>query len=182
MKAYIRDLSNINPDFSGCSVNLSEEELTGDFDMVVEDVSTLPKCDPLLWSIENGSIKFYTSQLEQLKSGKWEKAKNLRTIKYDENLETPEGLWQVDAESRSSISSALLTLNEDSNTISWLDSDNNLVTLSKVQLNSILVEHALRKNTIFNAFMNIKSDIDDCTTIDSINDLDVESLLNTYIA
>ena len=66
-KAYIKILSKIDPNLSGCAANISETPLPGEWDLIVEDIETLPKSDPLFWEIVDSKIVVNDSEYNEFK-------------------------------------------------------------------------------------------------------------------
>lgn len=126
------------------------------------------------------SLQDVVIPLDTVKAIKWDEVKTLRSTRNDEDITTSEGTWQVDTLSIANINSGIMTLTDNLDTISWLDTNNNLIEINKEQLNNILIDHATRKISIFNASLNVKADIDACTAIEEVNALGVASLLSTY--
>lgn len=159
-------------DYTNHVNNLQEGELAS---------PTLPDGVPLKFiKVESGAVVVKDTYIDNLKSTKWNEVKVLRTSRNDEDITTTEGTWQVDNESLKSIEFGLINLTDDLDTVSWRDINNIGVEITKVQLNSILESYATRRSSIFNASINVKADIDACTTVEEVNALDVESLLSTY--
>ena len=159
-------------DYTNHANNLQEGELAS---------PTLPDGVPLKFiKVESGAVVVKDTYIDNLKSTKWNEVKTLRSSRNDEDITTTEGTWQVDTVSIANINSGIMTLTDNLDTISWLDTNNNLIEITKEQLNNILIDHAIRKVSIFNASINVKADIDACTTVEEVNALDVESLLSTY--
>lgn len=111
----------------------------------------------------------------------WDSVKTKRYNKYYDNITTTKGTWQVDMESLESIRSAIDLLTSEIDTMGWKDVDNNIVELTKTELLEILTIYNSRRISVFNASLNVKSDIDDVTNIDDLYLLDIDSIFNAYI-
>lgn len=150
-------------------LNKTDEELVN---------PVLPEGVPIKFLIKDGDM--VTVNLDYKKSSSWDLVKSIRNNKYEEDITTIEGIWQVDQHSINSIISAIRTLDTDIDTISWRTTNNNMIELTKPQLNTILTSYDERRISIFNASINVKADIDACTTVEEVNALGVASLLSTY--
>jgi hypothetical protein len=151
--------------------NLSDDELVNPI---------LPSGVPIKHLIKVGDT--VVTDIDYKKSSTWYDVKIIRDSKYKEDITTTEGTWQVDEDSIKAIEFCLINLTDDLDTVSWRGVNNINVEITKIQLNSILEHYASRRNSIFNASINVKGDIDACTTLGELEALDLDTLLDTYIS
>jgi hypothetical protein len=119
--------------------------------------------------------------LTKYKGIKWDEIKVIREEKYDVPLTTVDGTWQVDIDSRTSIDYGILSLTNDTDTIEWRALDNTMPALNRLQLKNILLEYATRRVSIFDSVFAVKDIIDNVTTSEEMDALDLESLVDANL-
>lgn len=120
-------------------------------------------------------------EIDCKKECKWSKVKYKRIQLYEYPISYMGHEWQMDDSSIYAITSSIRTLTDDIDTLSWRTIENVMVELTKTQLNELLVSYDNRRLSIFNASLNIKTDIDNASTVENIDALDIDALFTAYI-
>lgn len=156
----------------------SEYPLTGTsfyFDTVLQKIVNMP-VRPSTWHKFNYVTKNWedTRSLRDYKMAKWEEIKRARDIAIDSPLSTPNGIFDSDADSRSSIVSAVLlmqTLNDPEQVINFTRADNTVATLNTKDMVEIGVLLGQKVQLAHTRGRLLRSQIDQATSIDDLNSL-----------
>lgn len=160
-------------DLSGLYIGLDILCVNDSINLFQEDGNFITKSELL--------TKIGISEVECKRVCKWDEVKMKRNSLQTENINFLSHDWQMDDSSILSLMSALRTLTDEIDTLSWRTIDNVMVELTKVQLDDLISLYDNRRLSIFNASMNIKNDIDNASTPNDVELLDIDTLFTAYI-